>query len=137
MEAIPMKKLIFTLLSIAGIALVGYGMWQLVQTEDISNGVLALVGILMVVIFSRLAKKTGHTQCPKCGYKYDYDNDVAHHVNKTWDDGKKEYVLLDFECECRKCGHEIKFKEKYVTQEIRNGRVVEHDVLGQIRKYFK
>ena len=132
-----MKKLIFTLLSIAGIALVGYGMWQLVQTEDISNGVIALVGILMVVIFSRLAKKTGHTQCPKCGYKYDYDNDVAHHVNKTWDDGKKEYVLLDFECECRKCGHEIKFKEKYVTQEIRNGRVVEHDVLGQIRKYFK
>ena len=137
MEAIPMKKLIFTLLSIAGIALVGYGMYQLIQTEDISNGVLALVGILMVVIFSRLAKKTGHTQCPKCGYKYDYDNDVAHHVNKTWDDGKKEYVLLDFECECRKCGHEIKFKEKYVTQEIRNGRVVEHDVLGQIRKYFK
>ena len=137
MEAIPMKKLIFTLLSIAGIALVGYGMYQLIQTEDISNGVIALVGILMVVIFSRLAKKTGHTQCPKCGYKYDYDNDVAHHVNKTWDDGKKEYVLLDFECECRKCGHEIKYKEKYVTQEIKNGRVVEHDVLGQIRKYFK
>lgn len=132
-----MKKLILTLISIAGIAVVAFGLFQLVETQDFTFGIVALIGLIVSFVCGRMAKKVGHTQCPKCGYKYDYENDVAHHVNKTWDDGKKEYVLLDFECECRKCGHEIKYKEKYVTQEVRNGRVVEHDVLGQIRKYFK
>ena len=134
-----MKKLIFNLIGVAGIVLGAVNIFSFIEGDmiDMTPLFIAIVGFLVAFIFFRIAKKNGRTHCPKCGYKYDYENDVAHHVNKNWDDGKKAYVLLDFECECRKCGHEIKFKEKYVTQEVRNGRVVEHDVLGQIRRYFK
>lgn len=137
------KALIFLLVMLGGIGLAGYGILSLLEAID--NGdptvplVLTAAGIIVAVIFGKLRERASRSYCPKCGYHYDFEDDVAYEEDgrrTTSGNNAKALVKLKFTCRCQECGHEIHWKKEFVMAEVKGSNVVDRDVEGDIKKFF-
>ena len=74
--------------------------------------------------------------CEKCGYHYDYEDDIAWEEISRREANSKVFADIEFECNCEKCGSVQRFKESFVLAEIKNGQVKQYSVRNQAKKFF-
>lgn len=133
------KALIFLIIMLLGIGFALYSLMQFANTEDPTHGILAVVGVVVAVIFGKLRTRAAHSYCGKCGYHYDYEDDIAfEELNRRTTSGNnaKAFVKLKFTCRCQQCGHMAYFNREFVMAEVKGGNVVERNVENDIKRHF-
>ena len=138
-----MKKispvLIYTLLIIVSIVAIIHGMY-VIGNGDVENGLIPLIlGAVFTIVFINQRIRASHSYCPKCGYHYDYEDDVAYESTGSHVTPGKYGQLVQhvkFNCYCRACGNIHSFRQDF-TAAVSNGSYVEEkDVESQIRRHF-